>query len=179
MRLAQLLHQAGTLEERAAALYRRFATEQFDEPALAALWTALAADEDAHARSIRDAQSQLTAAERELSAVAGCEAALTDIAQRVRQAEALDPDATLDRRLSAAIEIELSELESLRQLALHASSISGTPPMDHSHVHRLTDAARQYSRDGHVRLAAALLLARERLAAFTAVSGRPPACPSR
>jgi rubrerythrin len=168
MRLADLLDRSCALEERAATLYRRFSATQLDDPELAALWTALAAEENAHARSIRDAWSQLTPAERDLSAVAGCEAALTDIAERLRHAEALGPDATPDRRFSAALDIELSELESLRQLALHASGIPGTPPADHSHLHRLADMARQRSRDGHVRLGAALLLARERLAADAA-----------
>jgi rubrerythrin len=168
VRLVDLLDRSGALEERAAALYRRFAATLLDDPELAALWTALAAEEDAHARSIRDARSQLSPAERDLSAVAGCEAALMDIAERLRHAEALGPDATPDRRFSAAIDIELSELESLRQLALHASGIPGAPHTDHSHVHRLADMARQRSHDGHVRLAAALLLARERLAADAA-----------
>jgi len=165
MRLADLLDRSGALEERAAALYRRFAATQLDDPELAALWAALAAEEDAHTRSIRDARSQLTPAERELSAVAGCEAALNDIAERLRHAEALGPDAPTDRRFSTALDIELSELESLRQLALHASGIPRTPATDHSHVHRLADMARQRSCNGHVRLGAALLLARERLAA--------------
>ena len=165
MRLADLLDRSGALEERAAALYRRFAATQLDDPELAALWTALAAEEDAHARSIRDARSHLTPGERELSAVAGCETALGDIAERLRHAERLGPDATPDRRFSTALDIELSELESLRQLALHASGISRPAPTDRSHVQRLADMARQQSTNEHVRLGAALLLARERLAA--------------
>jgi hypothetical protein len=87
---------------------------------------------------------------------------------RLRHAEGLGCDVTTDRKLSAALDIELSELESLRRLALHASGIPGTFPTDQTHVHRLADTARQRSRDDHVRLAAALLLARERLAADAA-----------
>jgi hypothetical protein len=168
MRLIDLLDHAERLEKRAAALYRRFAAMQLDDPDLASLWAALATEEDAHAASVRDARSRLTPCERDLSDVSGCEAALTDIAERLRRAEALPPDATEDRRFSAALDIELSELESVRQLALHASGIPGTAPTDQSHVHHLADTARQRSRDDHVRLGAALLLARERLAADTA-----------
>jgi hypothetical protein len=168
MQLVDLLDRSEALEQRTAVLYRRFAARQPDDAELAALWTALAAEEEEHVRSIRDARSQLTPGERDQSAVAGCEAALADIEERLLHAEALDPDATPDRRFAAALDIELSELESLRQLVLHGSGIPGTPPTDRSHMHRLADTVRQRSSDGHVRLAAALLLARERLAADAA-----------
>jgi rubrerythrin len=168
VRLVDLLDHAEALETRAAALYRRFAAAQLDDPDLATLWAALAAEEDAHAGSIRDARSQLTPAERDLSAVSGCEAALADITERLQRAEGFGPDVSADRRLSAALDIELSELESLRRLALHASGIPGIPHTDQTHVHRLGDTARRRSRDDHVRLGAAVLLARERLAADAA-----------
>jgi hypothetical protein len=165
MRLIDLLDHAEGLERRAAALYQRFAAAQLDDPDLATLWMELAAEEEAHAVSIRNARGQLTPAERDLSSVSGCEAALADILERLRHGEGLGCDVTTDRRLSAALDIELSELESLRRLALHASGVPGTPPSDHIHLHRLADTARQRSRDDRVRLGAALLLARERLAA--------------
>jgi rubrerythrin len=168
MQLVDLLDRSEAFEQRTAALYRRFAARQLEDAELAALWTTLAAEEEEHVRSIRDARNQLTPGDREQSTVAGCEAALTDIEERLLHAEALDPDATPDRRFFAALNIELSELESLRQLALHASGIPGTLPSDRSHAHRLADTARQRSRDDHVRLAGALLLARERLAADAA-----------
>jgi rubrerythrin len=164
-----MLDRSEVLEERTAALYRRFAATQIDDKELAALWTVLAAEEDAHADSIRAARSQLTSVEADLSGVSGCEEALVDIAERLADAEALAPDATPDRQFSAALDLELSELESLRRLALHASGIRDTAATDQSHLHRLADTARRRSRDGRVRLAAALLLARERLAADAAV----------
>jgi rubrerythrin len=164
VQLVDLLHRAEALEKRAAALYHRFAAAQLDDPDLAMLWMELAAEEDAHAGSIRDARSRLTPGDRRRSAVSGCEPALADITERLRHAEELGPDVTTDRRLSAALDIELSELESLRGFALHASGIPGTSPSDQTHIHRLADIARQPSRDDHVRLGAALLLARERLA---------------
>jgi hypothetical protein len=56
MRLVDLLDRSEALEELAAALYGRFAAMQRDDPELAALWTTLAAEEGAHAVSIRGAQ---------------------------------------------------------------------------------------------------------------------------
>jgi rubrerythrin len=163
VKLVDLLDHSRALEERAAALYRRFATAQFEDPELAGLWTALAADEDAHARSIREARRLLTLRESELTAVEGCEAAVADIAERLRHAELLGPDATLDRQLAAALDLELSELEAIRRVCLQAS---GCPVhAEHAHLHHLADMAMRRSRDDHVRLGAALLLARYRLTA--------------
>jgi len=168
VRLVDLLDHAEALETRAAALYHRFAAAQLDDPDLTTLWTDLGNEEDAHAASIRAARSQLTPAERDLSAVSGCEEALADVAGRLHYAERLGSDVSTDRRLSAALDIELSELESLRRLALHATGVPGAPHTDQAHAHRLADTARRRSRDEHVRLGAALLLARERLAADAA-----------
>jgi hypothetical protein len=171
VRLADFLDHAEALETRTAALYRRFAAEQLDDADLATLWAELAAEEDSHAASIREARSRLTPPERDLSTVSGCEEALADIMDRLRRAESLGcdgSDVSADRRLSVALDIELSELEALRRLALHASGLSDGAPTDQTHVHRLADTARRRSRDEHVRLGAALLLARERLAADAA-----------
>jgi hypothetical protein len=168
MRLPDLLDRCGALEERAAGLYRSFGAAQLDDHELAALWTALAADEDEHARSIRAAQNGLTPRERDSTAVEGCDAALTDVAERLRHAETLGADGTPDSRLAAALDLELSELEALRRLGLRASGGLGTMAADHSHLHRLADTAMRRSRNGHVQLAAALLLARERLTADAA-----------
>jgi rubrerythrin len=168
VQLVDLLDHAEALETRAAALYHRFAAAEIDDPELATLWMDLEREEDAHALSIRAARSQLTREELDLTAVTGCEEALADAGARLQYAERLGSDASTDRKLSAALDIELSELESLRRLALHASGVPGTLRTDQRHVHRLTDTARKRSRDEHVRLGAALLLARERLAADAA-----------
>jgi rubrerythrin len=164
VRLAELLDRCEALEERAAALYRGFAAVRRDDSELAKLWTALAADEDAHAHSIRTARSQLTSRDGILTTIDACETALADVGQRLRHAEGFGSDATPDRQLAAALDLELSELEALRRLALQASQQRDGLPLDQSHVHRLAHTAMQRSRDGRVRLAAALLLARERLA---------------
>jgi hypothetical protein len=163
MRLADMLDRCRQLEERAAAVYRSFLTAQDHDHELAVLWTAMAADEDEHAASIVEAKSGLTSAERDAIAIDGCEAALASVAERLRRAESLGSNATGDSRLGAALDLELSELEAIRRVCLQASGrpVSG----EHSHVRHLADMAMRRSRDEHVRLGAALLLARYRLTA--------------
>jgi hypothetical protein len=161
MRLADLLDRCLVLEERAAAVYRTFAAAPGGE---AELWAGLAAEEEAHAHAIRKARDNLASDDGALIVVDGCEAALADIERRLGEAEALDATASQDRRLIAAFNIELSEIEALRQLGLRATGRPHVPEQDHVHLRRLADAARRRSESDHVRLAAALLLARERLA---------------
>jgi hypothetical protein len=166
VRLFDFLEQSEALEERAAALYRAFAAARRDDAELAALWTALAADEDAHARSVREARSRLDSRDGTMTAIGGCEAALADIAQRLRRAEELGPDITTDRQLAVALELELSELEPLRRLGLEASHSLPVPAPEEPHLRRLAQTALRRSQDDHVRLAAALLVARQRLTAY-------------
>jgi hypothetical protein len=168
VREADLLDRCLAFEERAAAVYRRFAAARLDDAELAALWTGLAADEDEHARTIRDARDSLAPGQSDLIAVGGCEAACAGVGARLDHAESLDATASPSRQLAAALDIELSEIEALRRLALQASGRHSGPTPDRSHLHRLADTARRRSQDGHVRLAAVLLLARERL---TAIAG--------
>jgi rubrerythrin len=165
MRLVDMLERSEALETRAAALYRAFAATRQDDAELAAMWTTLAAEEDGHARSIRAARSRLSAAESLTTMVEGCDAALTEAAQRLQQAEHLDADVSPDRQLAAALDLELSELETIRRLALEASRAVPVAEPEEAHLHRLADTAMRRSHDGHVRLGAALLLARARLAA--------------
>ena len=172
MRLADLLDRSEALEQRAAAVYRSFAVARRDDPVLAALWTALAAEEDAHARTVLEVRSRLSAGEGVATRIEGCEEALSEVAQRLRHAEDLGPDATADRQFAAALDLELSELETLRRLALEASHSAAVPPPEDAHLRRLADAALRRSRDDHVRLGAALLLARARLAADDRAAGR-------
>src|SRR5215471_13442871 len=98
MRLIDLLDRCLTLEKRAAAVYRTFEASPSGD---AQLWAELAADEEAHARSIREAEH--------LPAAAG-----------------------QDRRLIAALNIELSEIEVLRRLAIGAVGHPRVPDQDHA-----------------------------------------------
>jgi hypothetical protein len=161
MRLADLLDRCLVLEERAAAVYWMFARAAEQE---AELWEALAADEEAHAHSVWEARDSLTSDNGAVVDMEGCEPALAEVERRLRDAEALDAAAARDHRLIAALHIELSEIEALRQLGLRTAGHPHVPDQDHAHVRRLADAARHRSMSDHVRLAAALLLARERLA---------------
>ena len=170
MRLADLLDRCLVLEERVAAVYRTFAAAPEEE---AELWAGLAAEEEAHASSIRKARGNLVSNDGALIAVDGCEAALAEVERRLGEAEALDADSSQDRRLIAAFHIELSEIEALRQLGLRAAGHPHVPHQDHAHLRRLAEAARRRSGSDHVRLAAALLLARERLA----TTAGPPTSP--
>ena len=168
MRLIDLLDRCLTLEKRAAAVYTTFGAAPGGEPQL---WADLVADEEAHARSIREARRRLTQVDRAI-VVDGCEAALADVERRLAEAESLPPAAGQDRPLIAALNIELSEIEALRQLGIRAVGHLGVPDQDHAHLRRLADAARRRSDSDHVRLAVALLLARERLAATTTAPTR-------
>jgi hypothetical protein len=170
MRLADLLDRCLVLEERAAAVYWMFASAAEGE---AELWEALAADEEAHAHSVWEARNSLASDNGAVVDVEGCEAALAEVDRRLRDGEALDGAASRDHRLTAAINIELSEIEALRQLGLRAAGCPHVPDQDHAHLRRLAEAARRRSGSDHVRLAAALLLARERLA----TTAGPPTSP--
>jgi hypothetical protein len=169
MQLLELLARSQALEKRVAAMYRDFAATDLADPDLAALWTALAAEEDAHASSIEVTLGILDTRGETLTAIEGCEQALADIAERLWYAERLPADATADRRFTAALDIELSELDALHRLAVDASPGAPIVPPEARHLHRLGETAMKRSRDEHVRLAAALLLARQRLAADMAV----------
>jgi len=76
MRLADLLDRCLVLEERVAAVYRTFAAAPEEE---AELWAGLAAEEEAHASSIRKARGNLVSNDGALIAVDGCEAALAEV----------------------------------------------------------------------------------------------------
>jgi len=169
MQLLELLSRSQALEKRAAAIYRGFAATDLADPDLAALWTSLAAEEDVHASSIEGALRALDTGGETVTAIEGCEQALANVAERLWYAERLPADATADRRFIAALDLELSELEALRRLAIDVSHGAHTVLPEAPHLRRLGEAAMRRSRDEHVRLAAALLLARQRLAADLAV----------
>ena len=71
MELETLLQRCGTLEERAAALYRGWAAGARDNPPLCNLWTGLAREEEEHARSLRVALRSPAPPSRDCLDVAG------------------------------------------------------------------------------------------------------------
>jgi rubrerythrin len=55
VRLVDVLVACGRMEERAAALYRRFAGEVPADSPYASLWNEMAREEDGHAAAVREA----------------------------------------------------------------------------------------------------------------------------
>src|SRR5215475_7764148 len=99
MRLIDLLDRCLTLEKRAAAVYRTFEASPSGD---AQLWAELAADEEAHGRSIREARRRLVPEDLGTT-VDGCETALDDVERRLAEAEHLPAAAGQDRRLIARL----------------------------------------------------------------------------
>jgi hypothetical protein len=161
MQLDALLDRCQRLESRAASLYRSFAAASRSEPALCALWTELARDEQEHAHSIEMAHFKREATEGWRTQLDGWEEALTDIEDRLAAAEQLGPGATTAQRFAAALDLEASELEALRQVLLATSGFGIAPQADH--VLKLAGRATAFCDDPHVSLQAALLRARARL----------------
>jgi len=162
LQLDRILDRCRALEERAAAVYRAFAARARSQPPLCALWTALAREEEDHARALAAAREHLEWTEGWGTRLSGWEEALGSVEERLAAAEQLDSGAGPDRQLAAALDLEMTELEPLRSLLL-AASRQGEAVDPSDHAVRLAEAATRYSDDPHVRLEAALLLARARL----------------
>ena len=162
MQLDAMLERGKRLEERAAALYRSYAAASRGEPALCALWTALAREEDEHAHTILLARARLEPTAGWRTWLEGWDDALSEVEERLGAAERLGLESTTARQLSAALELEMSELEAFRRVLL---MVCNAPPTDGSpdHAIRLAEAAERLTDDPHVRLQAALLKARTRL----------------
>jgi rubrerythrin len=160
--LGTMLSRCAALEARAAALYRSWAAGAREHPELCALWTRLAREEEAHARALVEAQTDLPPVEGWRTQVTGWDEAVRAADEALSAAERLH-GAGADIQLAAALALESTELDALRQLLLavthHATGIR--PPQDH--VLALAEAAERLSRDPHVLLEAALLRARGRL----------------
>jgi hypothetical protein len=162
MQLDQMLERCRRLEERAGAVYRSYAASSRGDPTLCALWTALAREEEEHAQSIVLARSRLDPTAGWRTRLDGWEEAVQEVEERLLAAEQLSPGATTAAQLSAALELEMTELEALRQVLLAASDEpEGDRPA--AHATRLAEAAVALSDDPQVRLQAALLRARGRL----------------
>lgn len=155
-----MLARCRRLEERAAAVYRSFAATDRSAPPLCALWTALAREEDEHARSLITARAAHEGATGETQ-LEGWEDAIEEVQRCLTAAEDLGPGAPTDRQLAAALDLEMTELEALRYALLAAADRpEHTEPS--THALRLADAALKFSNDPHVGLQAALLRAQTR-----------------
>jgi rubrerythrin len=161
MELDRMLARCWRLEERAAAVYRSFAETARSTPPLCGLWTALAREEEEHARSLARAchGRRGVAGETQLE---GWEDAIEEVQRCLAAAEDLGPGAPTDRQLAAALDLEMSELEALRH-ALLAATDQPEFAEPSAHALRLVDGAVTFSSDPHVGLQAALLRAQVRL----------------
>jgi hypothetical protein len=162
MQLDAMLDRCKRMEERAAALYRSYAVASRTEPPLCALWTALAREEEEHAHSILLARARLEPTAGWRTWLEGWSEALGEVEARLTAAEHLGAEAPIDRQLSAALELEMTELEALRHVLLAACHPRYVESPD-EHAITLAEAAERLSDDPQVRLQAALLRARTRL----------------
>jgi rubrerythrin len=162
MELEQLLDRCHGLERRAAALYRSFGAATRDDPKLCALWTELARQEEEHAASIERARTHLRVQGMSRTALDGWEETLAEVEERLAVGERLGGSATPARQFAAALDIEMTELDALRGVAL-AAAHEPAPTEQEDHAERLARVAESLSQDPQVRLQAALLRARARL----------------
>jgi rubrerythrin len=163
MQLERVLDRCHGLEARAAAVYRTFAAAARGDPVVCALWTDLAREEEQHARSIDAARSRLRRAGGTPTSIDGWEEALGVIEDRLLVAERLGASgATTAQQFAAALDVEMTEIEALRQVALAAADV---PELEEQsgHAERLAEAAEALTDDPQVRLQAALLRARTRV----------------
>jgi rubrerythrin len=155
MDLERLLGRCQTLEERAATLYRGWAARTRDVPSLCSLWTAMAREEEEHARSLRVALRSPTPSSRGCVDVAGWEDAIAAVEERLIAAEGLGEGAAADQMLASALELEMTELETMRRALV---ALAGRPERNGAdHAVGFAREATRLSRDPHVGLLARLL----------------------
>ena len=161
MELEQVIRRCERLEERAGALYRGWAALAREEPQLCSLWTAMAREEEEHARSLRVALRSPAPSSRGCIDVAGWEDAIAAVEERLITAEGLGEGATADDLLATALELEMTELETMRRALV---ALTGHPARNgEDHAATLAHQAMRVSNDPHVGLLADLLLAETRV----------------
>jgi len=163
MRLDDMLVRSRGFEEGAAALYRRWAAAARDEPKLCALWTALARDEETHARAIATARVDMSIVRGWRTQIDGWEESLAAIDERLKAAERVAVGAGVERQLAAALDLELTEMDALRLLLLDLAGAD--PERDHVDTHALglADTATALTDDAGIALQAALIRVRARM----------------
>jgi rubrerythrin len=161
MELETLLGRCRALEQRAATLYRGWAAGIRDDPRLCSLWTALAREEEEHAHSLAVALRSPAPTSRGRIDMAGWQDAIAVVEERLIAAERLGEGCTTDQMLAAALELEMTELETMRRALV---SLAGRPARnDADHAAGLAQQAVRLSQDPHVGLLASLLLAETRV----------------
>jgi rubrerythrin len=162
MQLETMLDRCQALEERAAAVYRGFAAATRAQPEVCTLWTDMAREEEEHARSITRARGRLRLEGSSRASVEGWAEAMAAVEDRLAVAERLRAGSTVPQQLAAALDLEMTELEALRRVALDAARAPEQKDQA-AHAEHLADVAEQLTDDPQVRLQVALLRARTRL----------------
>ncbi len=164
MQLDAMLDRCRGLEERAATLYRNWAAAARGDMASCALWTALAREEEEHAKSLADARAHREATSGWRTRLDGWAPAIDDVERALSHAERLEPGAAPEEQLGAALELEMTELDAMRQ-ALVTATGSGSPGSVDAHADRLAEFAGRYPGAERLGVLAATLRARARLRA--------------
>ena len=156
-----MLDRCCGFETRSAALYRSFAASTRDQPDLRALWTAMAQEEDDHARILNDTRRHLPTMEAWTTQLSTrWDKVAHEIEKKLYEAERLAGDVSADEQLIAALELEMTEIEPLRQMLIAVSHRRPPRPIAEDHALLLADAAERFSAQPEVRRQAALLRAR-------------------
>jgi hypothetical protein len=161
--LKDTLDRCCDFETRLAALYRTFAAGARDERDLCALWTSMAREEDDHARILNDTRRHLPIIEAWTTQLsARWDKVVREAEEKLSEAERLAGGADADQQLVAALELEMTEIEPLRQMLVAVSKRRPPRPIAEDHALHLADAAEGFSAQPEVRQRAALLRARYR-----------------
>jgi hypothetical protein len=161
--LEEMLDRCRDVETRSAALYRTFAAGARENADLCALWTAMAREEGEHARILDDARARLPMIEAWLTQISRkWPGVVCEVEAKLSEAELLADGAGADQQLAAALALEMTEIEPLRQMLVGFSEHRPPRPILENHALRLADAAESLSADPHVRQQAALLRDRVR-----------------
>lgn len=156
-----MLDRCCGFETRSALLYRKFAARARGQPDLRAFWTTMAREEDYHARILNDLRSHLPTIDAWVTQLSGrWGEVVREVEAKLSEAERLASGAGIDQQLAAALELEMTEIEPLRQMLVAVSQRRPPRPVAENHALRLADAAERFSTDPHVRQQAALLRAR-------------------
>ena len=159
MDLEHLIARCKSFESRAAAVYRTYATRTRRDPDVCAMWTALAREEETHARAIGHAAGWLDPAKGWHTSLDGWQEDLDEIEARLAVAEAPDIGADLDRQLVAALALERSELDTLFGRLLSLMPARDRPRSSDEHTGPLLALAARRSSNPAVAFEAALLQA--------------------
>jgi rubrerythrin len=155
--LSEILNTHAKLETQVGEIYVHFAATFGQDPALRALWSAMALEEGGHAALIRAVNKGLLSvvfrAKSFLLPLEIMDSLATRVAEFHRQAQ---EGTTLDQALQITWELECSELDFMRELLVSSSNLAelGFPTNlegKDKHVGRLREMIQQYTTDEGLR----------------------------